>query len=88
MRQQKQREKARIRREKERQKRIARMKKVAEMKKNNLRTEGEPVQITRVAKTAGWYRACVRASWYTACESAYMYPRLISPDKSTNKPLI
>jgi len=52
------------RREKERQKRIDRMRKIQEMKKRHERTEGEPYQITQTARVGGWYRACVRASWY------------------------
>lgn len=34
------------------------------MKANNLVQDGEPVQRTIVAKSAGWYRACVKGNWY------------------------
>lgn len=53
---QRNRERARQRREKE----LARKDKV----QKKIRSVGEPYQVTMQAKAAGWYRACVRGTWY------------------------
>jgi hypothetical protein len=43
-----------------RQKELARKEKVQQ----KVRSAGEPYQVTMQAKSAGWYRACVRGTWY------------------------
>jgi len=53
---QRQREKARARRQREQQRQEATHQKI--------RSAGEPFQTTIQAKSAGWYRACVRGTWY------------------------
>lgn len=53
---QRQREKARARRQREQQRQEATQQKI--------RSAGEPFQTTIKAKSAGWYRACVRGTWY------------------------
>lgn len=51
-----QREKARARKQREQKRR--------EETQRNVRSSGEPFQTTIQAKSAGWYRACVRGTWY------------------------
>ena len=53
---QRQREKARERRQREQQRQEKTQKKI--------RSAGEPFQTTTQAKSAGWFRACVRGTWY------------------------
>lgn len=53
---QRQREKARARRQREQKRQ--------EETQQKIRSAGEPFQKTIQAKSAGWYRACVRGTWY------------------------
>lgn len=58
---QRNRERARQRRDKE----LARKEEV----QKKVRSVGEPYQVTMQAKAAGWYRACVRGTWYQVRKS-------------------
>jgi hypothetical protein len=42
----------------------ARKKRVQRIKQKGIRVDGEPVQRTLTAQSAGWYRACVKGNWY------------------------
>lgn len=53
---QRQRERAKARRQREQQRQAETQQKI--------RSAGEPFQTTIQAKSAGWYRACVRGTWY------------------------
>lgn len=53
---QRQRQKAKARKEREQQRQ--------QETRENVRNAGEPFQTTIKAKSAGWYRACVRGTWY------------------------
>lgn len=42
----------------------ARRRRAERMRTQKIRADGEPVQRTLTAKSAGWYRACVKGNWY------------------------
>jgi emp24/gp25L/p24 family/GOLD len=42
----------------------ARRKRAERMRANNVVSDGEPIQRTLMAKSRGWYRACVKGNWY------------------------
>eukprot|EP00545_Synedropsis_sp_CCMP1620_P014328 CAMPEP_0119012478 /NCGR_PEP_ID=MMETSP1176-20130426/6760_1 /TAXON_ID=265551 /ORGANISM="Synedropsis recta cf, Strain CCMP1620" /LENGTH=329 /DNA_ID=CAMNT_0006965443 /DNA_START=33 /DNA_END=1022 /DNA_ORIENTATION=+ len=42
----------------------ARRRRAERMRTDKVRADGEPVQRTLTAKSAGWYRACVKGNWY------------------------
>jgi hypothetical protein len=42
----------------------ARRKRAERMRANHVVSDGEPIQRTLMAKSRGWYRACVKGNWY------------------------